>query len=350
MNKLKDKIIMADTKKEHYVPRCYLRNFTLENEKIQVFDKYKVQVRPQNIMDVAMENYFYDIKFNELIKLAEEDEMDRIKADLMEIAQENDWGKILDILDEKYIEKHFSFLEGVYSKLSQRFIENSYNGNEWVIKNCFAFSEMDKELMSLFIAIQIIRTKTFRCTLADTIQKLYQTMAYKMQTKSADMLSKDDFEVEVNRDFVKLQHSSMILDEEVAVGMAEVLNEHIWVMYVNKTNTPFYTSDTPVANIPHKYDEYMGYGGLRSEGIEIVFPLTPNLMIGMYERSTYSAIFSDRQFVVLTTKEQIEYYNRVQVINSYRCVFSSNDSFDLAKRMCDENPDLRHPQSRVQVS
>lgn len=62
---------MADTKKEHYVPRCYLKNFILENDKIQVFDKYKMQVRSQRIMDVAMENYFYDIKFDELWKKAE---------------------------------------------------------------------------------------------------------------------------------------------------------------------------------------------------------------------------------------------------------------------------------------
>lgn len=45
---------MADTKKEHYVPRCYLKNFIGENDRIQVFDKYKMQTRPQKIMDVAM--------------------------------------------------------------------------------------------------------------------------------------------------------------------------------------------------------------------------------------------------------------------------------------------------------
>ena len=59
---------MADTKKEHYVPRCYLKNFILENDKIKIFDKFKMQVREQRIMDVAMENYFYDIDFEELFK------------------------------------------------------------------------------------------------------------------------------------------------------------------------------------------------------------------------------------------------------------------------------------------
>jgi len=41
---------MADTKKEHYVPRCYLKNFVLDNDRINVFDKFKTQIRPQKII------------------------------------------------------------------------------------------------------------------------------------------------------------------------------------------------------------------------------------------------------------------------------------------------------------
>ena len=53
---------MAETKKEHYVPRCYLRNFASLEERINVFDKEKMQTRKnQRILDVAMENRFYDL-------------------------------------------------------------------------------------------------------------------------------------------------------------------------------------------------------------------------------------------------------------------------------------------------
>lgn len=205
---------MADTKKEHYVPRCYLKNFVNENDRIQVFDKYKMQIRPQRIMDVAMENYFYDIKFTELLKMAEDDEEAKIKKDLMDIVGTDNWNEVLEKLDDKHIEKTFSFIEDIYSKVLQQFIYKSYNGSQWVLDNCSACSEMD---------------------------------------------------------------------EEMAVHMAEILNSHIWVMYLNKTEQPFYTSDNPVANIPHKFDEYMSYGGLQSEGIEIVFPITPKLMLAMYD-------------------------------------------------------------------
>ena len=53
---------MADTKKEHYVPRCYSENFSTEQKSIDAFDKWKLEIRPrQKLMDVAMENGFYDL-------------------------------------------------------------------------------------------------------------------------------------------------------------------------------------------------------------------------------------------------------------------------------------------------
>ena len=223
---------MADTKKEHYVPRCYLKNFVLDNDRINVFDKFKTQTRPQKIKDIAMENYFYDIKFDELIQMAEKDKEEKIKNDLMEIVGVNNWESVLDELDEKHIEKEFfSQLEGIYSELLQTLINKSYGGNDWVIQNCLACSEIEKSFMALFIAIQIIRTKSFRANLRDMITKTYQTLAYKSQMNNEDALPKEAFECEVNPDFVKLQHNSMILDEEMAVGIAETLCNHIWVMY-----------------------------------------------------------------------------------------------------------------------
>ena len=283
---------MADTKKEHYVPRCYLKNFILENDKIKIFDKFKMQVREQRIMDVAMENYFYDIDFEELLQKAESDESEKIKTDLKNIVGTENWEDVKSVLDNKHIEKKFfAPMEEIYSDLLQKFISKSYDGNNWVIKNCNICSEIEKEYMALFIAIQIIRTKSFRATLGDTFAQFYQTLAYKLQMNNENALPKEAFEVEANEDFVKLQHSTMILDEEMAVEIAETLCNHIWVIYVNKTDYPFYTSDNPVATIPHKRDEYMSYGGLASEGVEIVFPISPKLLLAMYEKETYKDKF-----------------------------------------------------------
>lgn len=63
--------MLAETKKEHYVPRCYLKNFSSTPEHINVFDKHKMQIRlNQKLLDVAMENHFYDLDFDSIFNKA----------------------------------------------------------------------------------------------------------------------------------------------------------------------------------------------------------------------------------------------------------------------------------------
>ncbi|SHJ43033.1 hypothetical protein [Hespellia stercorisuis] len=96
-------------------------------------------------MDVAMENYFYDIKFDELIQKAEEDEQEKIKSDLQEIVGKDKWEDVLKVLDEKHIEKAFwREVECIYSELLKQLIKKSYGGNSLVMQNCYAFSESEK--------------------------------------------------------------------------------------------------------------------------------------------------------------------------------------------------------------
>lgn len=344
---------MADAKKEHYVPQCYLRNFASPEERINVFDQVKMEARTnQDILNVAMENGFYDFNLFKMYKKAEPNEQAKIKAELGELLGTDDLEIALKEIDNhQYIEKEFfsKRIESVYSYMLQRIINKSYNGNKWVIENCFALSENEKDLFALFIAIQIIRTSSFRETIGSMVEQFIGTMAYKSQMHEKDALPKKTFEVSVDKEYVKMQHNEMVLDPEMALKFAETIKQHIWVMYANKTDIPFYTSDDPVVNIPHKHDRFFSYGGLSSEGIEILFPISPNLLLGMYHSGTYNDIFADRKYMAVNNPEWIEYFNRAQVIHSQRCVFSIKNNFDLAEKTCRENPDLRIFKPRVEV-
>lgn len=343
---------MADTKKEHYVPRCYLENFEGENNRIKVYDKAIMQVRSQLKGEIAAENYFYDIDFDKMMKKVDLDKHESIKNDIKRIAGIDDWDTIVStILNPKHIEKEFLCkLEGVYGPLLKEIIKKSYNGNEWVMKKCRPFSENEKALLSFFLAIQSIRTRTYRDTMKQIIEKFYETFAYKQQMNNTDALPKKCFKATVGDDFIKLQHSSMLLDEDIAISFAETLMNHIWVMYVNKTDHPFYTSDNPISTIPHKHDKYMSYGGFASDGVEVVFPLSPDLLIAMYEKKWHSKFYQDRTFFPIYDKELVDYFNRAQVVNSFRCVYSQKENFEIAKKICDEHPEIRDPSNRVSVS
>ena len=344
---------MADAKRQHYVPQCYLRNFATNEGKINVYDKEKMEVRTnQDILNIAMNNRFYDTNLFDIYKKAGLDEQEHIKKELEELLGTKNIEEALKDLDScQYIEKKFfsERVEVFFDLLLKSIIKKSNNLSEWYIKNCFALSKNEKELLSFFIAIQIIRTKSFRDNIGSVLEQLCEAMVSKWQMSKKDDLPKNAFEVTVDKESVKLQHNGIVLDPEMALGFAKVLSNHIWIIYINKTNTPFYTSDNPVVKIPHKHDDFYSYEGLNSEGIEILFPISTNLLLGMYDANTYKNCFTDRNYIELYDEEYVKYCNSAQVVNSQRCVFSINNNFDIAEAICKEDPCVRNARRRLEI-
>ena len=344
---------MADTKKEHYVPRCYLVNFEDTEDRIWVYDKVSMnEPRHQLRGNIGFENYFYDIDFNVMLSKMDEEKQEAVKQDIKKITGIDDWDDIVStILKPKYIEKEYLCqLEALYGPFLKKIIGNSYGGNDWVIKNCLSISENDKLILAVFLAVQIVRTKSYRDTLRQIIEKTSEVLAYKQQMYDDDAIPRDYFQIKANKDFVKLQHNGMLMDDDVIMDMAETLSKHIWVVYVNKTDQPFYTSDNPVCTIPHKFDQFISHSGFASEGVEVVFPITPNLLLAMYEETWHSDTYVDRSFIPLDDKYIVDFYNKVQVMNSHREIYSQKKNFELAEKVCVEYPHVRDANNKVSVS
>ena len=100
---------MADTKKEHYVPRCYLVNFEDTEDRIWVYDKVSMnEPRHQLRGNIGFENYFYDIDFNVMLSKMDEEKQEAVKQDIKKITGIDDWDDIVStILKPKYIEKEY---------------------------------------------------------------------------------------------------------------------------------------------------------------------------------------------------------------------------------------------------
>jgi len=180
-------------------------------------------------------------------------------------------------------------------------------------------------------------------------EQLIEVLAYKTQKSKEDTLPRDVFAVEADEEYIKLIHSEKVLNSRMAEEFAEAVNGHIWVMYVNKTNEPFYTPDDSAVNIPHKHDGFLSWGGLKSEAIEILLPISSNLLLGMYDEKTYRREFLDRQVFSVTSLGLVEYFNAAQVMHSQRCVFSIPDNFSLAESLCEKHLEIRDGVPSVEV-
>lgn len=101
-------------------------------------------------------------------------------------------------------------------------------------------------------------------------------------------------------------------------------------LLLNKTSSPFITSDNPVI----KYNQFLeqrkwpggntGYGNI---GLQMFFPVDPFKMLLFYDDSIYKAGDKKKQIIELTNPSDVEQLNLLQFLNSKSIIFF-NDIVD----------------------
>lgn len=321
---------MGKVKNQHFVPRSYLRSFSNKKNQLWVYDKETDAVFPSNITNIASQNYFYDIPFEEIFEVISKDEKKELEEELLKVG--------FDIKQEGYesleqgIEEFFATkIEGPYKKMLDK-IRSRYTLNP---KPLFseALTLEERQHLSLLIAYQIVRSREFRESLIETqkgtMQALVDRIA-KMQDKDYEYGS---VSVERKHEFPIIDHAEVITGD-FPLELAQILINHCWIVGVNQTEMPFYTSDNPVIKVGHKRHPMESYEGYNSEGIEIALPITRKLILIMYERTYHKKILNlESSFVPLTDIRHIKYYNSLQVIQSNRQIYCPDKKFQLINSM-----------------
>jgi len=147
-----------------------------------------------------------------------------------------------------------------------------------------------------------------------------------------------------------------------------------WLLLKTDNKHPYLIGDHPLTMHNMVVQEGRGNLGIAVEGIELYFPLSPNLALAIWcpshrEMLTNSLQSIDRLVEVSNTErdwvrgkgdvlailealqtgdplrsspENVEFFNSLQVSTAERFVFSSNDDFSIVKEMIRANPELRH--------
>lgn len=92
------------------------------------------------------------------------------------------------------------------------------------------------------------------------------------------------------------------------------------VLFINKTDSPFITSDNPVVlynQFLEKRNEFTYYTGLAAKGLQIFLPISPKYYLLFFDQDAYS--FSEGRNRVLELKKKIDVdaLNQLQCVNSY---------------------------------
>lgn len=294
-------------KKQHYVPRFYLENWAIpDTYQVNVYDTVKQAIRISSITDVACENYFYDLSCFETIE------------------------------DKQFIEKFFSnSIEPDFSLLLKKIVTRVSNMNQWEKEKCYFLLEKEKAELSVYLAWQFIRTKTTRNAILETSSCLQQILN--------DIGVSDEVrqEYDVSQEDLKHIHAKMIFDYENIINTATRMVSLSWLLLENKTDQLFFTSDSPIGTQGHIKNDYISTSGIQSEGIEIFFPLSPNMMLVMYDGDYHKYVIPfERRIIECDDTEIVRYYNSLCVARCNRFVFSIQNDFSIINEMLEDNPNL----------
>jgi len=292
---LKGGVKINKIKSQHYVPRFYLKNFSKRNGNefvINCFDKSDFNQFKVNINGIGCENYFY--------------ENDDNPSQVMEMS----------------LSKYEAKFSTVYNKLVST---ASLGGFKW----------KEKEVLAQFIVIQEIRTREMREHLRDMVKKV------KIRLSTEPLSKKLETELQgINTEKGIRSIQLNMLDETLLNNspLVDMLLSLKWMIYENYTKMTFWISDHPVNRFnPIDLSPY-GNLGLLSRGIEIFFPLTPKLGIAFCDPIEYFH-YPEKLGCI---KDNVLFYNTLQVRSSARHIFSIDEDFTIAKQWLNENPDFRN--------
>lgn len=274
---------MSDPKLHHYVPQFYLRRFADKIGRLWVWDRDRDRVFATSPSSVAAESNFYFLP--EFAKLGH---------------------------DPLTMERQFSDLEGQVSIITDQWLE-------WIRKgkpgDPLVVPEVNREMVSLFVALQFLRTADAREILA-----------------AFAIASGHEINSEHER---RALHTELLWTEEVFASFADRVKSCSWLFGYNDTSTPFITSDNPVAFKTADHRQWLK-AGVISEGTYITYPLAPDVVMYCYPNE---GVWLDAQISrfdcqispIKFNDGMVESDNTAQVFMASRFVISSTNSFTMER-------------------
>ena len=278
---------------QHYVPKFHLDYYTFDEgeERIWVFDKPTESTFPQATTNVGGDDFFYD----------------------------PEWKPEAEV--EEFLQQVENAALHPYNVIVQT-------------KSITCITPQDKRDLANFLALQWMRTQERRNSIRD-VGKLVQETLEERFGIDWNMGDEETIEQEIAE-----THSAGIRREEVE-EISDILTNKRWFVMENLTDRSLWTSDHPlVSHNQQEFPEWASGKGLAVRGVQIFFPLTPDLMLQMADPAYF---WIDPQDVIISNEDTITFYNELQIRQSNRQLYGPEDDFELAEETLERLPSLKDP-------
>lgn len=284
---------MTDKKKHHYIPRFYLKKFSVNNEGklIGLYNHDKnVFVQNAQLKHQAYENFLY----------GEDDE----------------------------IENGLAEIENNIAKMFYYWTEEKLLYPPPIESNGF-------KLLKRFILYQTFRTPKSGNDMMESLNQGLKTVVKEIMPDMWDKVKDGNF-VHENPVLLSLLHSIKY----------EYLLDYLDCKFiVNLSPLSFITSDSPVIlynQLMENAGNYVGATGLVAKGLQVFYPIHPRLMICLYDANVYD--FGNGCINCCSTEsvEEVHQLNALQFVNSKaQLFFDDNISEEYIKMLCNGYDEYR---------
>jgi hypothetical protein len=319
---------------QHYVPKFMLRRFSSgKKDLVHAYDKHSdktfaFSTSKKSKVGVAAERAIYDFEF-------------------------------LGV--PMTLELSLSNLEAKAAEATARIIQSQRIDPEW---------HLEKATLASFLAVQLVRTRATMATLDDLSERME---GYFRSQGAPEEFFEPEPEVGEKANARKAHYARMITN--APRDLAPLLVDKVWLLLQTVESDPFLMGDHPFARFNEPGAGVRGKLGLRSEGVQIYFPLSPTLALCLMCRTYLETMIDgveriDRLLaaktgnaeelrdlrsetmplveailtggVVKCRPENVEHFNSLQILEAERYVFSCKSDFQMTKEMIAANEATRH--------
>lgn len=295
--------------RHHYIPQCYLKNFTNDNKGVWVYNKDLSRFYQTSIDKICYIDNLYSITNTDFINSS--------KGIINRLSIETDYFA-------NNIEKEYGLiLKGIISKINRAVQSNQ-------LPNVRITSE-EKNAIAKHISIQFLRhpkMQQYDINHVNSLKGFVKSLLADAGVYENEVNKGIKESIEREEDPAICQYYCGMGEEDLIQYFIAALSRNYWILHISTGNF-FYTSDFPITVEAYVKDVKKECLGLAQYGGVLTFPLSKNLLLKIWDYRYFEEKEKDDGCCEVANDKFIRQENIRQYLYANRLVISSQKEFSI---------------------